>query len=127
MSKKVSRLAPGFQKFYQHRGGILVLACGPGFEGFAAVVFRHGLLFSQGRPRPQCLELLNFRSTRLGSQSLLTRSQKNIAQKQKSCGKQDDNLLSLVMNIMSATIEEPRLDTQRAGTLETPSGGAVNM
>ena len=31
------------------------------------------------------------------------------------------------MNIMPATIEEPGLDTQRAGTLEAPFGGAVNM
>ena len=31
------------------------------------------------------------------------------------------------MNIMPATIGEPGLDTQRAGTLEAPSGSAVNM
>ena len=31
------------------------------------------------------------------------------------------------MNIMPATIEEPGLDTQRAGTLEAPSRGPVNM
>jgi hypothetical protein len=31
------------------------------------------------------------------------------------------------MNIMLATIEEPGLDTQRAGTLEAPSRGPVNM
>ena len=31
------------------------------------------------------------------------------------------------MKIMPATIEEPDLDIQRAGTLEVPSGGAVNM
>jgi threonine dehydrogenase-like Zn-dependent dehydrogenase len=31
------------------------------------------------------------------------------------------------MNTMPATIEEPGLDTQRAGTLEASSGGAVSM
>ena len=31
------------------------------------------------------------------------------------------------MKIMPATIKEPGLDTQRAGTLEAPFGGAVNM
>ena len=31
------------------------------------------------------------------------------------------------MNIMLATIEEPGLDTQRAGTLEAPPDGAVDM
>jgi hypothetical protein len=31
------------------------------------------------------------------------------------------------MNIMPATIGKPGLDAQRAGTLEAPSGGGVNM
>jgi hypothetical protein len=31
------------------------------------------------------------------------------------------------MNIMPGTIEEPGLDRHKVGTLEAPSGGAVNM
>ena len=37
------------QKFYQNRSGILVLAVAQGSR-FVAVVFRHGVLLSVGRP-----------------------------------------------------------------------------
>jgi NAD(P)-dependent dehydrogenase (short-subunit alcohol dehydrogenase family) len=93
-----------FQKFYQNRGGILVLAS----------VFRHGVLFSQDDPAGRCLDLLDSSSAEPPSLSnFLMQLQKDLVQKQK--GRYNDFMNS----ILPDTIEEPGLDPA--------SGRAVNM
>jgi hypothetical protein len=78
-----------FQKFYQNRGGILVLAgtnvrlsdfqC----SRFVAVVFRHGVFLSKERPAVGAWDCLIF--GRLGfTVKFLLQSQKNVMQKQKT-------------------------------------------
>jgi hypothetical protein len=50
----------------------------PDFQGlrFVAIVFRHGVLLSEGRPNVEAGNYFNFRSTGLGCQSLFTQLQK---------------------------------------------------
>src|SRR5271165_3148649 len=56
------------------------------------------------------------------------RPQKNLTQKQKKSETTSVGNVIMIMNyIFPGTIEEPALETRKAGTLKAPSGGAVNM
>ena len=74
------------QKFYQNRGSILVLAVVQGSR-FVAVVFRHGVLLSEGRPNVEAWNCLIFVRPALAVKAFYAVAKKCNARAKKSGGR----------------------------------------
>ena len=74
------------QKFYQNRGGILVLAVVQGSR-LVAVVFRHGVSLSEGRPNVEAWNCLIFVRPALAVKAFYAVAKKCNARAKKSGGR----------------------------------------